>query len=778
LNPERVSMPDFDIDFCQSKRQLVIDYVIEKYGADNVGQIITYGSMKAKAVVRDVARALGMTPQEGDKIAKLIPSDLGITLEAAYDKEPRLGALMKEDPRYKTLFDVALNLEGLYRQAGIHASAVVISDEPLYHYMPTTRGANGELMTQYAMVETEEVGLVKFDFLGLKTLTVLDHAERLVHKHIDKTFCLTDVALTDTATFKLISSGNTLGVFQLESSGFQELLRKLRPDCFGDIIAAVALYRPGPLGSGMVDDFVKRKHGEAKVEYPHPWLQQVLQETYGVIVYQEQVMQIAAILGGFSLGQADLLRRAMGKKKEKEMVRMRTVFVEGAQKKQVDPELANRIFDLMAYFAGYGFNKSHSAAYALLTYRTGYLKTHYPAAFFAAMLTSESHRTEKVVRYVFEARRMGIQVLPPHVNASAHDFAITEAGIRFGLSAVRGVGDSAIDAILEARDGEGPFTSLLDFCSRVDLRRVNRRTVETLIACGAFDALEGESIIYERDILLHNAQRAVSAGSRLQQDRERGQFSLFDAIAADDDEKDNLDIEYEIPEERLSRRERLHMEKDALGFYISGHPLEGHADELKSLGGWSTADVEDRGKDGDNVMIGGIAAEIRERRARSGQRMAIVQLEDLNGRVEAVVFPRTFAEFEQFLSNDLPIVVRGRIRLDEHEEGNKLSVIVDGITPLNAFRLERAQSVTIELPDRPPKGWSVAGMLERLTGVLNSHPGRVPVYTSLRLPEAGRIAIELDKQYSVSPTDAFLADMREVVETPARVSAEPGPSSP
>ena len=769
LNPERVSMPDFDVDFCQSRRGEVIDYAIEKYGADNVGQIITYGTMKAKAVVRDVARALGMSPQEGDKIAKLIPPDLGITLETAYDQESRIPALMEEDPRYAQLYECALKLEGLNRQAGIHASAVVISDEPLWHYMPTSRGANDELITQYAMTETEEVGLVKFDFLGLKTLTVLDHAERLVQRHSDPEFSLTNLPITDAATYKLITSGNTLGVFQLESTGFQELLRKLKPDCFEDIVAAVALYRPGPLGSGMVDDFVKRKHGETLVAYPHPWLEGILKETYGVIVYQEQVMQIASILGGFSLGQADLLRRAMGKKKEKEMIRMREIFLEGTEKNSVNKETAEHIFDLMAYFAGYGFNKSHSAAYAMLTYHTGYLKAHYPAAFFAAMLTSDSNKTDKVVRYVFEARRMGMKVLPPDVNESDKDFSITSQGIRFGLGAVKGIGEAAIDAIIESRKEYGHFSSLEEFCNNADMKRINRRTIEALVACGAFDSTE-----MDRDILLHNIKRAVDAGVRQQLDREQGQFSLFGDSSDEDSEA--VGMSYETPQERASRRHILRMEKDSLGFYISGHPLQGHEDEIRALGGWNTADIEDRGVDGKEVLVGGITVDMKERRSRNGDRMATGQLEDLQGRIELVVFPKTFALVEGCLGDDLPVVVRGRVRIDEGEGARTARITADSITPLGTFREERAKSITIELGNGSLEGLNAEEIRGKLSSVIENHPGSVPVYVSLRVPDAGRIVVELGEQFKARPSDEFLADLREIVTIPAVVSAAAGPA--
>ncbi len=763
-------MPDFDVDFCQQRRQEVIDYAVQKYGAENVGQIVTYGAMKAKAVVRDVARGLGMTPQDGDRIAKLIPADLKMTLEKAYDQEQRIRALLQEDPRYQTLYEVAKKLEGLYRQAGIHASAVVISEEPLWHYMPTMRGANDELITQYAMKETEAVGLVKFDFLGLKTLTVLDHAERLVREHLNPELDLGGIPLDDRATYKLITSGNTLGIFQLESSGFQELLRKLRPDRFEDIVAAVALYRPGPLGSGMVDDFVKRKHGQAQVSYPHPWLEECLRETYGVIVYQEQVMRIAAVLAGFSLGQADVLRRAMGKKNPEEMKSMRALFLEGCAKKGVDAAKANEIFDLIDYFAGYGFNKSHSAAYALLTYQTAYLKAHYPAAFFAAMLTSDSQRTEKVVRYVFEARRMGIEVLPPDVNESERDFSLVARGIRFGLGAVRGVGDSAIEAIRAARAEGGPFASMADFCARVDLRRVNKRALEALIDCGAFDGMG-----IERDILRHNVGRATEAGARHQEDKRLGQFSLFDDAGAGGG-GGSLSIVYAVPDERTGRREILRSEKDALGFYVSGHPLEGHEEEIAGLGARTTADVQDHGKDGEEVLLAGVCAELRERRTKRGERMGIIQLEDLHGRLTVTAFPKTYATAESLLKHDSPIVIRGRVRVDEGEGSRSVEVSADEVVALQAFRVEHARSVTLEIAASDAAGAGGAeALMARLEAVLRDHPGTVPVFLSLRVPEVGRVILDTPPEVHVSPTDDFLAELRSVLPTPPAVSSAAQP---
>ena len=463
LNPERVSMPDFDIDFCMNRRGEVIQYVTEKYGQDNVGQIVTYGQLKAKAVVRDCGRALGLTYGETDRIAKLVPDILGITLQEALDQEPRLRQLRQDDERVDALFDIALSLENLNRHAGMHAAGVVISEEPLWNYVPICRGANDEIVTQFAKNEVEEAGLVKFDFLGLKTLTVIETALSLINaqrgERGEGPFDIEKIPMDDRGVFKMIGAGDTTGVFQLESSGFQELLKKLKPDCFEDIVAAVALYRPGPLGTGMVDDFIDRKHGRKRVEYPHPWLEEVLKPTYGVMVYQEQVMKTAQVMAGYSLGGADLLRRAMGKKKKSVMDQQKSIFVDGAKGKEVPEQQASDIFDLMAYFAGYGFNKSHSAAYALITYQTGYLKTHYQVEFMAALMTNDRDNTDKVVRFINEAKEMGIEVLPPDVNVSQLDFSVADAKIRFGLAGIKGVGAGVIEGIIEAR-ADGPFKSL------------------------------------------------------------------------------------------------------------------------------------------------------------------------------------------------------------------------------------------------------------------------------------------------------------------------------
>src|SRR3990167_4600491 len=493
LNPDRISLPDIDIDFCIEGRDDVIKYVSEKYGKDNVSQIITFGQMKAKAVIRDVGRAMDMPYSDVDKISKLVPNVLNITIEDAVKQEVRLKELIDKDARVRDLIDVAKTLEGLPRHASTHAAGVVISNKPLIEYLPLYKGPKEEVVTtQYPMKDVEKIGLVKFDFLGLKTLTVIDKVVKLLKSNKNIELDIDNLILDDAETYKLLSSGDTDGIFQLESSGIKELLRKLKPETFEDVMSVVALYRPGPLQSGMVDDFIKRKHGKAPIKYELPQLKDILANTYGVIVYQEQVMEIAKVLAGFSPGDADVLRKAMGKKLPEEMVIQRERFIEGAKKNKAEQKKAEKIFDLMANFAGYGFNKSHSAAYALIAYQTAYLKAHYPVEFMAATLTSEMADTDKVIKYIGECRNMAIEILPPDLNESRKNFTVIGNKIRFGLAAVKNVGEAAIDVILNTRETEGQFTSILDFCTRVDLRKVNRRVIESLIKCGAFDFTGGK----------------------------------------------------------------------------------------------------------------------------------------------------------------------------------------------------------------------------------------------------------------------------------------------
>ena len=756
LNPERVSMPDFDIDFCMNKRDQVIKYVTERYGYHNVGQIITYGTLKAKAALRDVGRVLGLTFGEVDRIAKLIPDELGIKLSAALDKEPRLKELFAEDGRYKELYELAMRVEGLTRHAGIHAAGIVIGDEVLWHYVPICRGAGGEIVTQFAKEEVEEAGLVKFDFLGLKTLTVIDHAVRIINESRpegEEPFDLRAIRMDDAAVFALLSMGNTTGVFQLESSGFKELMKKLKPTTFEDIVAAVALYRPGPLGTGMVDDFVDRKHGLKEVVYPHPALADVLAETYGVIVYQEQVMSIARVIAGYSLGGADLLRRAMGKKKAKVMDEQKVVFTEGAKKVGIcDPDKAEEIFDLMAYFAGYGFNKSHSAAYGLISYQTAFLKAHYPVEYMAALLTADGDNTDKVVRYIADSRSHGIVVRPPDVNVAMKDFSVDAGGIRFGLGAIKNVGEGAVDQIIAARK-DGPYTSLFDFCERVDLKRVNRRVVEALIKSGACDCF-GQ----DRHILFYNVEKALERGQSKARDRETGQQSLFELLGGGG--AGGPADTYDTQGEHWLDRTRLAFEKEAIGFYVSGHPLDAYKGELKRYASHDTSTMEGL-EPRKALTMGGVVVAMRERPLRSGKgRMAFVTIEDLCGQIEAIFFSKAFEASEEALKGGEPLLVTGNVKLEGDDDANKtLRLRATLAQRLSDIRRDRTTRVrfTMDASRVTPED------VHRLRDVCRAHTGECDVIVRVRLAGTGHAVLKLSDYVRVNPTEELVAAAERIL---------------
>jgi DNA polymerase-3 subunit alpha len=760
LNPERVSMPDFDIDFCQARRDEVIHYVAGKYGQDNVGQIITFGSLKAKSVLRDVARVFGLPFSEGDRIAKLVPEVLNITLKEAIETEPRLREMIDKptvlgtmeggrEVTSKEVLQIAMALEGLHRQAGMHAAGVVIADKPLWEFVPVyQRPGENVLITQFAKDEVEAAGLVKFDFLGLTTLTVIQQALDLINRGRlpEQRLQTHQIPIDDPATYDLISRGDTAGVFQMESSGFTDMVRKLKPARFEDVIAAGALYRPGPLDSGMVDVFINRRHGREKVTYPHPALEPVLRDTYGVIVYQEQVMQISQVLGGYSLGRADLLRRAMGKKKADVMAAERQGFLEGCQKKGVEPKVAGEIFDLMEKFAEYGFNKSHSAAYGLITVQTAWLKAHYPVEFMAALLTSEKDNTDKVVAHIAEARAQGYEVLPPDVNVSDLAFGAVEGKIRFGLGAIKGVGESAIEAILEAR-AQGPFRDLFDFSERVDSRRVNRKVIEALVKAGAFDFEKRP-----RRQLFESIERALERGASAQRDRAVGQSSLFGLLEAAPGANPALGPsrpEYTAMEE-WPEKQRLAMEKEAIGFYVSGHPLHQYTRELARYAR-PAASVQ-RARRDDVVTVAGIVAALRERPTKAGKRMAWVTLEDLSGSVELVCFPGKevgrsvmgkdgkwsktgprpgYDQWEPLLKADDPILVTGTVQVNSRDEENPTAeLIVEQIQSLKEVRDRRVKRLELRLR----ADLVTEQRLEQLSGLARSHAGGTPLAVSIVLP--------------------------------------------
>jgi DNA polymerase-3 subunit alpha len=767
LNPHRVSMPDFDIDFCMNRRDEVIAYVTKKYGRDNVGQIVTMHQLKARGVTRDVARALGMSYAEGDLVAKLIPEPIqgkSLTIPEAMQQEPRLRALAEENAKVAELLEIATGLEGLNRHAGTHAAGVVIGDKPLWEYVPCFGGQNGELITQFAKTEVEEAGLVKFDFLGLRTLTVLACAAENIARTTGLAIDLTALPMDDLSTFKMIQEGDTTGVFQMESAGFKELLKKLRPDCFEDIIAAVALYRPGPLEGGMVDDFIKRKHGQTRVQYLHPWLEGVLKETYGVIVYQEQVMQIASALAGFDLGRADLLRRAMGKKKLEEMAEQKKAFLQGAVARGVPAKQAAEIFDLMEAFARYGFNKSHSAAYALISYRTAYLKCHYPEEFMAAVLTSEKDNSDNLTKFIAAARSMGIEVLRPEVNESEADFSvISREGkkyVRFGLGAVRNVGANAVAAIVEARR-ERPFSGLFEFCERVSSKNVNKRVVEALISAGAFDGIAERLQVNRAQLTcaLDAAQERAAAAAR---DRETGQTNLF-GMLADGPKSAATAIQEVYPDvPDWQPRKKLALEKESLGFYVSGHPLDRFAQDLARYADTSIANLATMPERAD-VSVGGLVAGYRERPLRTGKgRMAIFALEDQTDSVEVVCFSRPFEEFEAVLKADEPLLISGRVVFEGEGEHLVPRLQMKSAATIAALRQQKTSEMQVHLSaDRVGED-----QLESLKQILLQHVGECRTRVILDIPKQSQTQLTLSERYSVSPTDDLLLKIEQLFGSP------------
>jgi DNA polymerase-3 subunit alpha len=744
LNPGRTSLPDIDIDFDMGRRDEVIDYVRKRYGEENVAQIITFGTMAARGVIRDVGRVMNLPYNDVDKIAKMVPQVLNITLKEALKQEPRFGELAGKDPKVALLLETAQALEGLNRHASTHAAGIVISDEPLTKHVPLCRGAKGETLTQFAMDDIQRVGLVKFDFLGLRTLTVLHGAADMVRQRSapeDRAFERAGIPLKDEETFRLLADGNTAGIFQLESSGMRDLLVKLRPEKFEDLIALLALYRPGPLASGMVDDFIKRRHGRTEIVYPHSLLEETLKETYGVILYQEQVMKIASTMAGFTLADADILRRAMGKKKPEEMATQKEKFITGAKEKGIDGRKAEEIFDLIGHFAGYGFNKSHSAAYAMITYQSAYLKAHYPVEFMAALLSSEADNTDKIVKYMAGCREMEIRVLPPDVNHSNQQFTVVEGSIRFGLAAVKNVGEAAIEIILATRESHGLFSSLDDFCKQVDLRKVNRRVVEGLIKCGAFDSLGAR-----RSQLMESLDVAIDSAQAIQRDRARGQTNLFAAL--DPEEGPPLPEIEEWPENKL-----LALEKESLGFYITGHPLAALSKDLERLT-VSSGELSDLA-DGKEVRVGGLISAIKQHRNKKGEAMAFVTLEDLYGFVEVVVFPKVYQAAFQVLQDDRPVVVRGRADVSE----TSVKVIADEFL----FLEEAKESLVTGMHIRIVVTGITREFLENLRQLLQEYRGNGPITFHVTIPEHSETVLAAGNGYRVKPTKKLLHELEQLL---------------
>jgi DNA polymerase III subunit alpha len=716
LNPERVSMPDIDIDFCMRRRGEVIEYVTSKYGRSNVAQIITFGTMAAKAALKDVGRALDMPYGDVDRLAKLVPNQINITLDEALKQSGQLRAAVEGDERFRDVLEVAKRLEGLARHASTHAAGVVISPQPLTDLLPVYKTNRDEITTQYDMKGLERLGLLKMDFLGLTTLTVLSDAVKLLAAGRGVKVDLDTLPLDDAPTYELFARGDTTAIFQFESHGMRDILRRYQPTRLEDLTALNALYRPGPIQGGMIDDFINRKHGKKKVTYDLPELREILEETYGVILYQEQVMQIANRLAGFSLGEADILRRAMGKKNREEMAAQREKFINGCLAHKVPQKKAEKIFDLITEFAGYGFNKSHSCAYALLAYQTAWLKTHYPVEFMAALLTSETGNTEKMVKYIREARDMSITVLPPDVNSSDVFFTPVGEAIRFGLAAIKNVGENTVRGILEARAALGGFHSLFQFCDNVDARQLNRRVLESLIKAGAMDSLGGR-----RAQLFASIDRAMERGQKFQRSHTTAQHGLF--LGGGETAEPGLPDLDEWPEHEL-----LAAEFATLGFYISGHPLSKHASRLKELNAVELSSVEGR-RNGSEITVAGIVVAMRAMRSRKGDRWAILTLQDMTGVMEVLAFPESFARLETVLKSGEPLLLRGRVNVEEGaarvmvQEAKSLDQVAPGAPGSAQIR------VRVEL------GAMDEYTLDRLKELFARSPGSCPISFDLQDPD-------------------------------------------
>lgn len=762
LNPERVSMPDFDVDFCMEKRDKVIEYVAERYGRNAVSQIVTFGTMAAKAVVRDVARAQGRPYSLGDKLSKLIPFEVGMTLSKAIEQEPALKEFIGNDDEAEEIWEMALKLEGTTRGTGKHAGGVVIAPTKLTDFSPLLCDEDGSgLVVQFDKNDIEEAGLVKFDFLGLRTLTIIDWALEMVDKvrsvNGQDPLNIDSIPLDDAPTFEMLKRAETTAVFQLESRGMKELIKRLLPDSLDDMIALVALFRPGPLQSGMVDDFINRKHGRAEVSYPHPdyqheLLKPVLAPTYGIILYQEQVMQIAQVMAGYSLGQADMLRRAMGKKKPEEMAKQRDGFMEGCAANGIDKDLAGNIFDLVEKFAGYGFNKSHSAAYALVSYQTAWLKAHYPGPFMAAVMSTEMDNLDKVVPLIEECRNLRLTVTPPNVNVGGYKFTVdTDARVVYGLGAIRGVGEGPIGAIVEAREADGPFKDIFDFCRRIDPKRMNKRTLEALIRSGALDTLGPN-----RAVLFAAMEDALKAAAQNHTNQNLGMLDMFgDAFAADDegDGDSNVYAEY-INAREWTDRERLSGEKDTLGLYLTGHPIDEYERELKRFVSTRISDLK---PSRDPQRVAGLVVGVRTMKSKRGDTMAFITLDDRTGRIEASLFGELFEQLRGQIEADQVLIVEGEVSSDEFSGGLRLRG--KDVTPMVTARIRYGQAVELALDAGQINGRLIETLRDSLTPYRDQEG--LPVRLQYRHPAA--VAwLELDDEWKVAPSDDLLLALRDV----------------
>jgi DNA polymerase-3 subunit alpha len=780
INPERISLPDFDVDFCQDRRGEVIDYVTQRYGGQRVGQIITFGKLQAKAVIRDVGRVFALPYSEIDMLAKLVPDELGISLEQAIVKEPKLKELEDNDPKIRQILKISKRLEGLLRHASIHAAGVIITSKPLVNYCPLFKGKEGEQVVQFDKDFSEEIGLVKFDFLGLKTLTVIDKAVKLIARDFQNNFDIEGIDLSDKKVYEFISTGQTIGVFQLESSGMRDLCKRLKPDTLEDITAVNALYRPGPLGSGMVDDFVEIKHGRKETVYPFKELESILRDTYGIIVYQEQVMNIARIVAGYSLGQADILRKAMGKKQADVMSQHREIFRKGAHERGFDTQKALELFDLMAKFAEYGFNKSHAVAYALIAYQTAYLKYYYPAYFFAALLSTELSNTDKITAYIHDAKQMGIETLPPDINESLWQFNVVGKNIRFGLGAIKNVGEGAVLELLSEREKNGPYKGFINFCERLSGKAINKRVMESLIKVGVFDNSE----TLNRKTLLTNIEVIQSHAQRIQDEKERGQFSLFSLLDSETAANSNssnsssssnsknhqhksaqwgngkgghyqfLDISVE---DDFDDYEKLRYEAELIGVYVSGHPLNNYLSLIKEIASMEIAAVQEiNGVDKREMVLCGLLTQRKNLLTKKGDKMCFITLEDLTGKIECVVFPRTYAEFESFLDGDGPIVVSGEVNLNESPR----KLFPKKFAKLKGQMDQKVRGLRIEFSLEKLHEHS----LKRVHQILLGNRGPVPVEMIICVSGGSRVKMNLNEEFLITPSAHLAQQINEVLQ--------------
>jgi len=741
LNPQRISMPDIDIDFCMNGRDDVIRYVAEKYGRENVGQIITFGTMKARGVIRDVGRVLNIPYGEVDKIAKMVPEGPGVSLSKAIEEEPELKKMEDGEEIEKKLLKISRSLEGISRHVSTHASGVVISDKPLVEYLPLCKGTGGEIMTQFTMDQIEKLGLIKFDFLGLKTLTVIKHTLKLIEESSAQNIDIDNIPLDDTETFRLCQEGKTTGVFQLESDGMKDLLRNLKPEVFEDLVALVALYRPGPME--WIPDYINGKHGRRKTKYLHPSLEPVLSKTYGVAIYQEQVMQIARDLAGFTMAEADVLRKAMGKKNAALLAEQKEKFINGCMKKGIEKKLAEKIFTFIEPFAGYGFNRSHAACYALIGYQTAYLKAHFPVQFMASLLTQDMGNQDKTIKNIAECREMGINILPPDLNESQANFAVVDGSIRFGLAAVKNVGIKAVDSIIDVRNRSGLFKDILDFCQRVDGSKVNRRVLEGLIQCGSFDFTG-----------VHRSRLFASLDDVIRlcgTHRDPNQLNIFSDLNKPGTGFSGI---YEFANiNEWSEREKLIKEKEALGFYITGHPLDEFEGEVKRF---ATCSIQEllRLKDKSEVKVAGVIENLRMKRTKRGDRMAILSLEDQSGATQVILFPEVFNSYSRFLKNEEPLLICGVAEVGD----NSSKIIAKDIVSLESLRHKSIRTIEIEINQETAS----KNLLEDIRDIFFRYPGECSVLFRVNMDNGEEIIIGANSHYKVLPCDEMLEEIEGI----------------